>query len=89
MIFNYVESQRMVVQGSWKAVLKCYGKEWEIHPQGGGNGNWLLTKPADILVDGKSFRDFVLDYYGRVHLTEKLAERFQKDVEKGKLQLNK
>lgn len=81
----YVASQSMSVQGSRDEIYKKYGKTWSIREQGKGNGNWLVTRKADVLVDGKSYRNFVLDHYGKSRLTEKLVNRFRDDVESGKI----
>ena len=51
------------------------------------NGNWLLTKKSDVLVDGKSYRSFVLEHYGKTRLTENLVDKFREDVENGKIEL--
>lgn len=51
------------------------------------NGNWLLTKKSDILVEGKSYRSFVLEHYGRTKLTENLANKFCEDLMSGVIQL--
>lgn len=83
----FVESQSMTVQGKANEVFKKYGKEWSIKEQGGGNGNWLLTKKSDVLIDGVSYRHFVLDIYGKSRLTKNLVERFRKDLESGKITL--
>ena len=87
MDIRYVESRSMTVQGKREEIYKRYGREWSIQEQGGGNGNWLLTKPSDVLVNGESYRSFVLDYYGRHRLTKKLVDQFIKDVESGKIDL--
>ena len=79
----YERSDSMTVQGKQDEVFRKYGKKWHISELGGGNGNWLLKKRADVLVDGISRRRFVLDYYQREKLTEKLVEKFRKDVENG------
>ena len=55
--------------------------------QGGGNGNWLLTRKSDVLVDGKSYRTFVLEHYGKSKLTAKLVDKFREDVANGKIKL--
>lgn len=65
MQIEYVESDSMSVQGKSNDVYRRYGKEWNIREQGRGNGNWLLTKKSDILVDGRSYRSFVLEHYGK------------------------
>ena len=83
----FVESQSMTVQGSWEKVVKNYGRQWHIKPFGGGCGNWLLTKPSDVLVDGVSYRSSILDYYEATRLTHKLFERFVADVEAGRFPL--
>ena len=87
MTINYVESETMTVQGKWDEIVKRYGKEWSINPLGGGNGNWLLTRKSDVLVNGKSYRDFVLNHYGRSRLTEKLFDKFRNDLLSGKIKL--
>lgn len=87
MEIKYVESESRTVQGKKNEIYNLYGKEWAINEQGGGNGNWLLTKKSDVLVDGKSYREFVLDYYGRSRLTEKLVDKFREDVNNKKIDL--
>ena len=76
MQIRYVESESMSVQGKRDEVYRRYGKEWNIREQGGGNGNWLLTQKSDVLVDGRSYRSFVLEHYGKSRLTQKLVDRF-------------
>lgn len=84
---RFIPSESMSVQGKRDEVYKRYGKEWKIQEQGGGNGNWLLTKKSDVLVDGKSYRSFVLEHYGRSKLTEKLADKFREDLASGAIKL--
>lgn len=84
---RYIPSDSRTVQGKREDVFKRYGNEWKITPQGGGNGNWLLTKKSDILVDGQSYRSFVLEHYGRAKLTESLAKKFQEDLLSGAIKL--
>ena len=80
----YQASESMEVQGSHDEVMKKYGKEWRIKPLGNGNGNWLLTKNSDILINGKSYRAEILAYFSREKLTEKLAEKIENDLHNGK-----
>ena len=87
MQIRYVKSDSITVQGKQAEIFKKYGKEWKIQEQGGGNGNWLLTKKSDILVDGKSYRSFVLEHYGKSKLTENLANKFRDDLINGVIQL--
>ena len=87
MQIRYVKSDSITVQGKQAEIFKKYGKEWKIQEQGGGNGNWLLTKKSDVLVDGKSYRRFVLEHYGKTRLTENLVDKFREDVENGKIEL--
>lgn len=89
MDIRYIESQSMTRQGKESEIRKKYGKEWEIRELGDGNGNWLLTKKSDVLVDGVSYRDFVLEYYHRDRLTEALVEQFRKDLESGNIKLSR
>lgn len=76
----YIPSESMSVQGKKDEIYKRYGKDWNIREQGGGNGNWLLTRKSDVLVDGKSYRTFVLEHYGKSKLTAKLVDKFREDV---------
>ena len=87
MDIRYIPSQEKRVQGKREEIYKKYGKDWDIRELGGGNGNWLLSKKSDVLVDGISYRDFVLDYYGRDKLTEKLVDKFREDVLNGRVKL--
>ena len=88
MTINYVKSESITIQGKWDAIVKRYGKEWTIKPLGGGNGNWLLTKKSDVLVNRKSYRDFILAHYGKSKLTKKLADKFREVVENGKIKIS-
>lgn len=87
MQIRFIPSESFTVQGKWNEIYKKYGKEWNIKEQGNGNVNWLLTKKSDILVDGKSYRSFVLEYYGKTRLTENLANKFCKDIMSGAIKL--
>ncbi|MBR6984243.1 MAG: hypothetical protein IKH75_12090 [Ruminococcus sp.] len=83
----FVPSQSMTVQGKRDTVYKMYGKNWFIRPLGGGNGNWLVTRPSDVLVNGVSYRAFILEFYEKTRLTELLFERFRNDVDNGIISL--
>lgn len=83
----YVPSESMSVQGKREEIYQRYGREWNIKEQGKGNGNWLLTRKSDVLVNGRSYRNFVLDYYGKARLTENLVNKFRNDLENGKIKL--
>ena len=89
MIIRYIESESRSVKGKENEIYMKYDKEWHIEEKGKGNGNWLLTKSSDIMVDDVSYKEFVLDYYNRARLTRKLAERFIQDVESGIIQLGR
>ena len=67
--------------------IKDMGKTGILENRGGGNGNWLLTRKSDVLVDGKSYRTFVLEHYGKSKLTAKLVDKFREDVANGKIKL--
>ena len=79
----FIPSQSMTVQGKKDAVFKSFGKSWFIRPLGGGNGNWLLTRSSDVLVNGVSYRAFILNLYNKSRLTEALVERFRNDLSNG------
>ena len=87
MYVRYIPSQKKEVQGKRDEIFKKYGKEWHIMELGKGNGNWLLTRKSDVLVDDVSYRDFVLDYYDKKELTEKLADKFREDLGNGTVKL--
>ncbi len=86
-LFNYIESQKITKQGKREEIYRKYYPEWCIRELGGGNGNWLLTKHSDIIVNGRSCREFVLDYYNKQLLTKNLADKFCQDIENGNIQL--
>ena len=46
-----------------------------------------MSKNSDALVDGVSYRDFVLGYYHKGKLTKGLFEEFRKDLEGGNIEL--
>ena len=75
----YIPSESMSVQGKKDEIYKRYGKDWNIREQGGGNGNWLLTRKSD--------GTFVLEHYGKSKLTAKLVDKFREDVANGKIKL--
>lgn len=79
----FIPSQALTIQGKRDAVYKTYGKSWFIRPLGGGNGNWLLTRSSDVLVNGVSYRAFILNLYNKSRLTEALVERFRNDLSDG------
>ena len=83
----YMPSESMEVQGTREKIYKKYSKEWNIKEAGKGNGNWLLTKPSDVLVNGKSYRSFILDHYGKSKLTQQLFEKFKQDIKNNKINL--
>ena len=69
----YIPSESMSVQGKKDEIYKRYGKDWNIREQGGGNGNWLLTRKSE--------------HYGKSKLTAKLVDKFREDVANGKIKL--
>lgn len=44
----------------------------------------VVDQKSDVLVDGKSYRTFVLEHYGKSKLTAKLVDKFREDVANGK-----
>lgn len=84
----YQNSEQMQVQGSKQDVIRRYGKTWTIAPLGGGNGNWILSRPADILINGISCKDKILMFYGRSRVSEKLAQQVAADLQSGKVSLS-
>ena len=86
-VVQYIPSQSMKVQGKKADVYKLYSKNWYIRELGGGNGNWLLTRPSDVLVNGTSYRAFVLNLYKTSRLTGALVGRFYNDLSTGKVSI--
>lgn len=85
---EYVAYQCTTRQGKANEIYDRYQKVWDIKPWGKGNGNWLLTKPSDVLLNGKSCRSFVLNHYEREKLTEQLVNRFREDITNGAISLD-
>lgn len=83
----YINSESFTTQGKAQSIYKRYGNSWNIKPLGKGNGNWLLTKKSDVLVNGQSYRDYVLMHYGKSKLTSNLVDIFREDVNSGKIEL--
>lgn len=79
----FIESESMTVRGKSSDIYKRYGKSWTINMLGNGNGNWLLTRKSDVLVDGISYREKILNLYGKSRLTKNLFDRFCEDVKDG------
>ena len=84
---EYIEGDSMHVQGNRAEIYRKYSNEWNIREMGKGFGNWILTKRSDILVNGKSYRSFVLKHYGKSKLTKKLVDKFCEDLENGSIKL--
>ena len=82
---TYIGSQSMKVQGKANDIYKRYDKDWKINTLGNGKGNWLLTKKSDVLINGISHRNKVLELYHKTSLTRSLFERYCHDIETGKV----
>lgn len=54
----YIPSESMSVQGKKDEIYKRYGKDWNIREQGGGNGNWLLTRKSECACRWKKLSYF-------------------------------
>lgn len=90
MTMTYISSEKITFQGSREAALAAcrkYGKEYILLERGNGGGNWTIYRPSDVLVNGVSYRDFVLEHYKRSKLTEKLADLFFEELKAGKVTL--
>ena len=84
---QYVPSESFSFQGNDTEVQRRRRQGYNVKPLGGGGGNWLATKRSDVLVNGESYREFVLDHYRRDKLTETLAKQFEQDLNTGKVTL--
>lgn len=90
MTMTYISSEKITFQGSREAALAAchkYGKEYMLSELGNGGGNWTIYRLSDVLVNGISCRDFVLEHYKRLKLTEKLADLFFEELKTGKITL--
>lgn len=83
----YVPSESIPFQGNDSEVQRRRKQGYSVRARGGGGGNWLAIKRSDVLVNGESYREFVLDHYGRNNLTEALAKQFEQDLNTGKVTL--
>ena len=83
----YVPSESITFQGNDTEVQRRRKQGYSVRPLGGGGGNWLGIKRSDVLVNGESYREFVLDYYRRDKLTEALTKQFEQDLNTGKVTL--
>lgn len=85
MFIRYVRSNTRKAQGNYREAKRRIGKNKYINELGNGNGNWWGYDKADILVDGKSFGKQVLEFYKRKNLSEDLKEKFENDIDEGKI----
>ncbi len=86
MDIKYIEFKQEIVKATENEISQNYGPEWNILRLG-KSSNWLVTRQSDILVNGKSYRDFVLKYYDTSKLSAKIFEKFKKDLAKGRIKL--
>lgn len=74
-----------VVHGDFRDIYKRLSCEWAIIPL--GDDKWNLYRPKDIVVNGESYRSYVLNLYKQKELTDSLIDRFCKDIESGKVKI--
>ncbi|NLL26931.1 MAG: hypothetical protein GX255_05850 [Erysipelotrichia bacterium] len=86
MYIQYINFQQKFVQGTEREIFRTYGKDWTISKLGNGP-NWLVTKECDNIINGKSYRDDMLIFYGASRLTPDIIEKFKKDFAEGKIKL--
>ena len=87
MNYYYINAYSTTKQGKREEIYQKYYPEWHIRELGKGNGNWILTKQSNVIVNGIRCREFVLDHYGKQKLTENLSNKFRQDLENGNIQL--
>jgi len=49
--YRYIESESFHAQGTWAKVQKYQNDGYLVTPQGKGNGNWLIIKPAQAMFE--------------------------------------
>lgn len=86
MFVRYIESENFIIHGK-KEKVKKYLEDEDYNVRSYGNGTYRITKKSNVLVDGISFREQVLQFYERCNLTEKLASDFTDDISEEKIKI--
>ena len=86
MNITYAEKKLNIAQGTKEEAIRKH-PDWILQTWDFGNGEWVMVQPADILIDGVSHRDFVLELYKQKEIDKDLFEIFKKDVFSGKVAL--
>lgn len=81
-MIQYIKAEHLNVQGKKEDIYRVYGDTYEIAPLGGSK-NWILKKSSDVLINGVSCRQKVLEYYNRSCLSRTLIERLMSDFASG------
>lgn len=92
---HYVESENRTVQGK-RNEIDIYLKRG-YHVKEERNGFWVLTKPAEVLVDITdaeenktiNMKQDVLDCYKKSRISKKVFNQFEKDIKDGKIRVKK
>lgn len=87
----YYASESFTEQGTWNKVKKYLKKGYHVGAHGKGNGNWLITKPAQAVVvindNDKAINDdfagVIKDYYEKDQMSESLFNKFLKEEAEG------
>ncbi len=88
---NYEKSDTIEIQGKREKIEKYLKKGYSVKEE--RNGYWVLIKKAEVWVTlsntyctGKfNMKADILDYYGKQKISTNLVEKFQKDVNDGKI----
>lgn len=91
----YEKSESIKFQGNNPKVHKMYEEKYNVNDLGKGNGNYIATKNSDIIIcvesngitKNYSCRNFILKNYKKDKLTKGLFNKFIKDLENNKINL--
>lgn len=88
---EYVESDTIRKQGKHSDIEGYLKRGYIVTDE--RQGNWVLTRNANVIVTLKSdtcvsqfyMKNDILNYYNRERISAKLIDDFEKDVESGKI----
>lgn len=88
---NYYKSDTIETQGKYSKIQKYMNQGYFIKEN--RNGYWVLNKPANVIltvVDSNDnqyyfyIKQYILDYYNKYKITEKLFQKFKNEINQNK-----
>lgn len=88
---SYEQSETIKHQGNRESIQPYLNQGYKI--RGDRNGNWILAKPAKVMVTiGKEsykktfdMKEAILNYYSRERISKKLIDKFIEDAKNEKI----